>query len=357
MLAPTYTMRLEIPTNLREKVEASLMSRVLTFINNLKVAHKIAIVVFVLGCLAFASKDVSKKYDMYENFLKLDYQQCQKDNPNDRAATVKCQLSKAEQNKKQLNKSLILEFVGIFIFAIVLFPLYLIFYNIFYILKLGYKNYYEHSKIVTIKKLFHFSGIAYLSIVLLALIIYHENALVRAKMGNHLPSNSFIYTDFKQFDENDNSALLMAGGVWTNNAIPIENLKFGDIDSDNYVTKIECWKDKGKCDHANGDVTIGTDYHLTQVDYQESQIEYWGADKIVSAQNSSCVNKRYTFDLKTELVTREEFQNEDAPYRCGGVDPTKFTLSDGTEFETAIEINEAGPVTRALTYVLRSIFQ
>lgn len=357
MLAPTYTMRLEIPKNLREKVEASLMSKVLTFINNLKIAHKIAIVVFVLGCLAFASKDAGKQHDMYENFLKLDYQQCQKDNPNDGAATVKCQLSKAEKNKKQLNKSVILEFVGVFIFAIVIFPLYLIFYNIFYILKLGYKNYYEHSKIVPIKKLFHFSGIAYLSIALLALIIYHENALVRAKMGNHLPSNSFIYTDFKQFDENDNSALLMAGGVWTNNAIPIENLKFGDIDSDNYVTKIECWKDKGKCDHANGDVTIGTDYHLTQVNYQDSQIEYWGTDKIVSVQNSTCIKTRYTFNFKTELVSLDKIQNENAPYMCGAVETTSFTLSDGTDIEMAIERNEAGPATSAIRYIFSSIFK
>ena len=332
------------------------MSKILTCIKNLKFAHKIAIVIFALGCLAFAAKDVGEQQKMYEHFLTLDYEQCQKNNPSDNTATVACQLSKSEKNKEEFYNSIIIRILFIIGAGIALFPLYLISYNIFYILKIGYKNHYDYSEISKKRKLLHFSGITYLSITLLVLIIYHENALVGSKMGNHLPMKSFTYTNFKEFGY-ENSALLTVNGVWTNNAIPIKNLRFKDIQNDNYVSNIECWQEKGKCDHVNGDITIGDDYHLTQVDYQESQIEYWGTDKIVSVQNSSCVTKRYTFDLKTELVTREELQNEDAPYRCGGVDPTKFTLSDGTDFETAIEINEAGPVTRALTYVLRSIFQ
>jgi hypothetical protein len=349
-------MSLEIPTNLREKVEASLMSRVLKFINNLNVAHKIAIVVFALGCLAFASKDVSKKQEMYENFLKFDYEQCQKYNSNDNAALLKCQLSKSEKNKENFQEFAIGRFAATFAVAIMLFPLYLIFYNIFCILKIGYKNHYNYGDQNKVRKFIHFSGILYLSITLLILIIYHENALVSSKMGNKLPMKDFTYTDLKEFRD-ENYAILVVNGVWTNNAMPVRNLKFKDIDSYNYVTKVECWKESGRCDHANGDVTIGADYHLTQVDHQVSEIEYWGTDKVVSIRNSICEKTRYTFNLKTELVTREIIPNEEATYKCGAIDAASFTLSDGSDIEMVIELNEAGPVTSIIGYVLRGIFK
>lgn len=331
------------------------MSKVLTFIKNLNVAHKIAIVVFALGCLVFASKDVSKQHEMYQNFLKLDYEKCQKDNVNNYSAVIKCQLSESDKNKENFQKSAISRVVVTFAVGILLFPAYLIFYNIFCILKVGYRTYYNYSDQSKMKKFLHFSGILYLSITLLILIIYHEDALVASKMGNKLPMKGFTYTDLKEFGD-ENYAILTVNGVWTNNAIPVRNLKFKDIDADNYVTKVECWKENGRCDHANGDVTIGADYHLTQVDHQESQIEYWGTDKIVSVQNSFCAKTRYTFNLKTELVTREKIQNEDATYRCGAIDATSFTLSDGTDVEMAIERNEAGPVSRAIGYILSGIF-
>lgn len=327
------------------------MNVLLNFIKNISAVHKFAIVVIALCCLAFATSKVGEQHDQQATLLKLEYQQCAQDNLTDTAARKKCQSERLEENQKFSDHGII--YLGAIASGLALFPLYLILYNIFYILKFGYKNRYDHSKMNKMERFIHFSGMSYLSIIVIGLILYHEVSLVDKKIGSHLPSKTFFYDGFGD----KQAAFLGVDGIWINNAIPIKELNFKYIDYDNYVTKIECWKEKGKCDHAISHNTIGEDYHLIYVDYEESQIEYWGQDKIVSVENDLCVRTKYTFDLKAELVTREEMQNEDRHYGCGRFEKKSFTLSDGVDVEMAIENNEAGPVTNAIRYILGGIFK
>ncbi|MFN5643970.1 MAG: hypothetical protein ACK450_05180 [Sphingomonadales bacterium] len=318
----------------------------------IKPIHKIVILIFIGSLIYNVSNDVSDYYKNGESLSSYRIEACQSENVGRPDATRAC-IKKIKSEESEWAQSYIQEnILGLSIIHIIFFPLYLIIYNILVFIFLGYKSKYKLSEMNFIQKSIHFTGMAYVFLVIFSLYLTYDYISYRLKVPVTLFGSQVSI----------NSVQATVRGVWVkdiyqNEDVTLKNVArhFGRNDEQYTLDShlIQCSRDTMTCAHTEISISsVGSSKFLQPFEQSESRITEWKENSIMSEVDYECFVDTYTFDDMNDTGIWLRLSKDKPECSNRDIAPGGYKLWDGLELESKLRTNE----TRYLLKMLFGIF-
>jgi hypothetical protein len=323
----------------------------------IKPIHKFVIFLFIGSLIYNVSTNVNDYYKNRQATYSYELKDCQSKNVGRSDDTISC-IKKLKSKDSEYFWSYTESMVSaLTLIHVLIFPFYLILYNIFGFIFRGYKQKYKISEMSLAKKLIHLLGLIYFLLAVFCSYVFYNYISLHLKIPVTLfSSKARIYDDTAS-----------VSGVWVkdiyqNEDVTLKNVAtyYGSKD-EQYVLDshlIECSRETMTCTHTEISVDpSGTPLTAYQ---SESRITEWKENYIKSEIDDECVVERYTFNAKdysddtdysnapddTGILLR---QKKDKP-ECSDRDVASggYKLWDGTYLDLKLRANESGQVLKMI---------
>jgi hypothetical protein len=323
----------------------------------IKPIHKFVILLFIGSLIYNVSTEVRDYNNLIQAVSSYELKDCQSKSVGKPDETLSCiNKIKSEDNEKfwsHLEQTI----SALSIIHLLLFPFYLIFYNIILFIFQGYRSKYKFSEMSLTKKFIHLIGFIYVLLGIFFSYVAYDYISFRQKVPVTLfSSQGSIYDD-----------RATVSGVWVrdiyqNEDVTLKNVAsyFGGND-DQYTLDsqlIECSSEAMTCIHTEISInSLGTPLTALQ---SESRITEWKENYIKSEVDYDCFVDKYTFKAKDYTdytdapgdtgiwlrISKDKPECSNRDIASGG-----YKLWDGTELDLELRANESGQLLKMIVRI------
>ena len=326
----------------------------------IKPIHKFVILLFIGSLIYNVSTEVRDYNNNRQALSSYELKDCQSKNVGRADDTISCIKELKSKDSEYFWSYTESMASALTLIHVLIFPFYLILYNIFGFIFKGYRQKYKISEMSLTKKLIHLLGLIYFLLAIFCSYVFYNYISLHLKIPVTLfSSKAMIYDDRAS-----------VSGVWVKDIYQNEDVTLKNVASyygskDNQYTLdsdlIECSRETMTCVHTK----ISVDPSGALTSYQsESRITEWKENYIKSEVDDECVVERYTFNAK-DYSDDTDYSNapddtgillitKKAKPECSNRDIASggYKLWGGTYLDLKLKANESGQLLKMIVRIL-----
>lgn len=332
------------------------MDRVWTYIKGIKTIHKVVVVLFVISLVSTVHSQVVKYDDLTMSMSKTTHELCERDHPNNPTEIQSCVQKEGSSRSENRTEYVVDTSLAFLLFHIILFPFYIVLYNLSSFIINGYKKKYNFSDMKLYQKIIHSSGILYILMVSILIYCVTDNLLV-----DRLIPVIHFQKNFSDTHDWENGVVdgIEIEGVWVKDIEPSEDFTIdnvGETFGDTHVissVSIKCRKDTMGCSHRDVSITdVGGTRFLKMSDWITSSVTSWNDDYITTERNYDCLVDKFKFDVSGHKGSWTRAPTQVKGCEDRGIQGENYTLWDGLELQSKLEHGESGRLAKVIVSII-----
>lgn len=310
-------------------------------IRGIKTIHKVVITIFMIGYLAMVTNVLSDRQKLSQNLLKYGVAECQEAHKGNVSKINECEIQERRERDRQDASYKTDTVLALAVLAIGLFPIWLVSYNTFRVIRSGYREIYNFRAMSNKGKALHILGLIYGSLIIIFCYTYIDYLIISSKIPVTPPAKHMSVS----------SEEMSVEGIWVEDLPPYEELNLSHLGRTIDNVAITCRKQTMTCDHRQVSVDLDSNHFLNFSGFDSSNVEIWDNERIVSYVYGGCWRNRYTFDLVSEKVLWDNVPVK-SPDCLNNTSQRSFTLWDGIDFHSELEWNERSRLIKAILSII-----